>query len=207
LPAPLSLSATYGRAARSWPPDQLANAYRAALRRGERSDPALEPSPHPIGSLSSAIPRLVRLAAAAHILHALPEHTDKRTADDAVIVEQLLSTLDQSAAGALCLCHFALETADRDDPVDDWVSYALEETAAALRQVSLTARPPSLIDHAEEAARSVAVAIDAAYGDPPAAARPIGDALAHLLVVCVFADLVYDRITAQWGDTPGSGPP
>jgi len=193
LPAPLSLSAAYGRAARPWPPDQLANAYRAALRRGERSDPPLEPSPHPIGSLASAIPRLVRLAAAAHILHVLPEHTDERTADGDLIVEQLLSTLDQSAAGALACCHLALETADRDDPVDDWVSHALEETADALAQVSPTARPPSLIDHAEEAARSVAIAIDAAYGDPPAAPRPIADALAHLLVVCVFSDLVYDR--------------
>jgi hypothetical protein len=193
LPATLSLSATYRRAARPWPPDQLANAYRAALRRGERSDPPLKPSEHPIGSLASTIPRLVRLAAAAHILHVLPERAAKRTADGALIVEQLLSTLDNSAAPALRLCHFALESADRSDSADDWVSYALEEAADALPRVSLTAHPPSLIDHAEEAARSVAVAVDAAYSDPPAAPRPIADSLAHLLVVCVFADLAYDR--------------
>jgi len=197
LPATLSLSATYSRAARRWPPDQLANAYRAALRRGEHSDPPLQPSEHPIASLASTIPWLVRLAAAAHILHVLPERAGKRTADGALIVEQLLSTLDQSAAAAQRLCHFALEAADRSDPVDDWVSYALESAAEALPQVSLAAHPPSLIEHAEEAARAVAVAVDAAYANPPAAPRPIADALAHLLVVSVFADLTYERRNAQ----------
>ena len=52
--------------------------------------------------------------------------------------------------------------------------------------------PPSLTIHAEEAARWVAVAIDQAHDGPPAP-RAIADALGHLLVVCGFADLAYDR--------------
>ena len=188
----LSLSATYRRAARAWPPDELADAYRAAIARGRQVDPS-EPGDHPIAPLSTAIPRLVRLAAAVHVLHVLPQRPSERTADGVAIVEQLLSTLDQTAAGALRLCHFALEAADRTDPVDEWVSYALEESADALAHVSFTARPPSLINHAEEAARWVAVAIDQAHSDPPAAPRAIADALSHLLVVCVFADLAAGR--------------
>ena len=50
---------------------------------------------------------------------------------------------------------------------------------------SYTSTPPSLII-AEKAARWVAM-----FGDPPAP-RAIADALGHLLVVCVFADLAYD---------------
>ena len=189
---PLSLPATYRRAARPWSLDELAETYRLAIGRGAEPDPA-DPSHHPIQPLSTAIPRLVRLAAAVHILHVLPTRASERAPNGLAIVDQLLSTLDQTAAGALYLCHLALETAERDDPVDEWVSYALEQAAEALPHVSLSTRPPSLIHHAEEAARWVAVAIDKAYSDPPAAPRAIADALGHVLVVCVFADLAYDR--------------
>jgi hypothetical protein len=132
-------------------------------------------------------------------LHVLPQRASEHTPDRVSIVEQLLSTVDQSAAAALLLCHLALEAADGDDPVDEWVFHALEEAADALPRLSFTARPPSLIDHAEEAARSVAVAIDQAHNDPPAAPRGIADALGHLLVACVFADLAYGRQDARSG--------
>jgi hypothetical protein len=150
-------------------------------------------SPDPVGSLTSSIPRVVRVAAAAHIVHVLPGSTSERTTDGVALVDQLLTALDQAASGALRLCQLALEAADLTDPVDEWVSCALEETADALPRLSLTANPPSLIEHAEEAARCVAVAIDHAHSDPPAAPRAITDALGHLLVICVFADTAYDR--------------
>jgi hypothetical protein len=93
----------------------------------------------------------------------------------------------------LYLCDVALESADRADPVDEWVSHAVEHAADVLPEVSFTARPPSLISHAEEATRSVAVAIDQAHADPPAAPRAIADALSDLLVVRVFAEVVAAR--------------
>jgi hypothetical protein len=123
----------------------------------------------------------------------LPRRASEGSSAGGALVEQLFSTLDQTAAGALRLCHLALESAEREDPVDEWVSYALDQAADALPHVSYTASPPSLIGHAEEAARCVAVAIDQAYDDPPAAPRAVADALGHLLVVCVFADLGHDR--------------
>ena len=187
-----NLSATYRRAARTWSPDDLTTLYHAAIDRGAESDP-VEPSDHPIGSLASTIPRLVRLAAAAHILHVLPRRASERTPDGLALVDQLFSMVDETAASALRLCHLALESADRTDPVDEWVSHALEAATDALAHVSYTTTPPSLINHVEEAARWVAVAIDQADADPPSAPRAIADALAQLLVVCVFADLAYDR--------------
>ena len=120
----------------------------------------------------------------------MPSRARERTAGGLGIVEQLLSRLDETDAGALYLCDVALECAERTDPVDEWVSYAVEQAADALPHVSFTASPPSLIGHAEEATRWVAVAIDQAHADPPAAPRAIADALSHLLVVRVFAEVV-----------------
>jgi hypothetical protein len=109
----------------------------------------------------------------------------ERTPGGLEIVEQLLATLEETGAGALYLCNVALECADRTDSVDEWVSYAVEESPDALPHVSFTALPPSLISDAEEATRCVAAAIDQAHADPPAAPRAIADTLSHLLVVCV----------------------
>src|SRR5439155_10453262 len=110
----------------------------------------VEPSDHPIGSVASTIPRLVRLAAATLILHVLPRPASERTPDGVALVDQLFSALDQSAAGALRLCHLALESAERTDPLEEWTSFALDEAADALSHVSYTTSPPSLIAHAEE---------------------------------------------------------
>ena len=99
----------------------------------------------------------------------LPTRANDSTPDGVALVAQLLSTVDQTAAASLRLCHLAIESADRADPLDEWVAYALGQASDALPRVSYTASPPSLISHAEEAARSVAVAIDQAHADPPAA--------------------------------------
>ena len=192
MPDSFSLSAAYRRVARARPLDELTDAYRSTIARGSQHA-GEEPATHPIGPLSSTIPRLVRLAATAHILHVVPSRARERTPGGLEIVEQLFATLEETGAGALYLCNVALECADRTDPVDEWVSYAVEEAADALPHVSFTALPPSLISHAEEATRCVAVAIDQAHADPPAAPRAIADALSHLLVVCVFADVLADR--------------
>jgi hypothetical protein len=189
---PPTLPATYHRVARPRSSDDLAAAYRAAIVRATESDP-IAPSDHPVGSLASTIPRLVRLAAAVHILHVLPTRANESTPDGAALVAELCFTVDQTAAASLRLCHLAIESADRADPVDEWVAYAIDQASDELPRVSYTASPPSLISQAEEAARWVAVAIDHAHGDPPAAPRAIADALGHLLVVCVFADVLAGR--------------
>ena len=189
MPDPFSLSAAYRQVARARTLDELTGTYRSAIARDSQYA-GEAPATHPIGPLSSTIPRLGRLTAAAHILHIVPSRARERTAEGLEIVEQLFATLEETDAGALYLCNLALECADRTDPAGEWVSYAVEEAADALPHVSFTASPPSLIRHAEEAARCVAVAIDQAHADPPAAPRAIADALSHLLVVRVFAEVV-----------------
>jgi hypothetical protein len=190
-----TLSATYRRASRDWSPDELLGVYKAAVIRGERSwQPADRPASDPVGPLTYAIPHLIRLAAATHVLHVLPELTDERVLQGEEIIEQLYSTVDRTAVEALFLCHIALEASDRSDPVDEWVAHAVEQAADALPHVLLSARPPSLIGHAEEAGRWLAVAIEQAHADPPAAPRAIADALGHLLVLCAFAGVLYGRM-------------
>jgi hypothetical protein len=69
-----------------------------------------------------------------------------------------------------------------------WLPYICEEAAHHLLAVSLTADPPFLIEHAQEAGRYTAIAIGRLDDDVARAPEAISDCLAHLLTVCVFAD-------------------
>jgi hypothetical protein len=185
------LDATYRRLARPWPADELGERYHAAYARGASDLPAGEPPPdRPVALLATAVPRLITLAVAANVLHVLPA-----AAQRAPIADDLLSTLDLTAAGSLHRCHLALE-ADanaRDYQAEDWLPLVYGEATQALLDASPTADPPSLIEHAQEAGRWAALAIGSLDRDAPATPEAISDSLYHLLVVCVFADTAADR--------------
>ena len=203
-----SLDTIYGNLSRPWQPDELAERYRAAHLRGGSDMPQDEKPPaRPLALLATAVPRLISLAAAAHILHVLPRRsTDPDATDGAAIVTPLLSTIDETAAGSLRRCQLALE-ADaraRGYPADEWLSYVYDETAEELQQASPSAEPPSLIEHAEQAGRWAALAIGALDRDAPTAPQAIADCLTHLLFVCVFADLASSRPSSSRG---GAGYP
>lgn len=183
----ISLDATYHDLARSWQSDELAERYRAALLRGASDLPSGEPPPdRPLATLATAIPRLVSLAVAANVLHTLP----RATTDGAALAEELLSTVDETAAGSLHRCHLALDAVGHTGAhtVEEWLPYIYEEAAHQLRAVSPTADPPSLIHHAQEAGRYTAIAIGLLDQDAALAPEAIADCLSHLLTVCVFAD-------------------
>ena len=183
-----SLDATYRSLARSWQPDELAERYRATVRRGASDLPPGEPPPkRPVALLATAVPRLISLAVAANVLHILPS----AATGAAALADELLSTIDQTAAGSLRRCHLALETTGHDagaDTAEEWLPYIYDEAAHHLRALSPTADPPSLIHHAQEAGRYTAIAIGLLDGDAAKAPQAISDCLAHLLTVCVFAD-------------------
>jgi hypothetical protein len=194
-----TLASTYSSVARSWAADELGRSYAAANLRGKSDLPAGEQLPdRPIGLLTTAIPRMISLAAAAHILHVLPSRTADRAADGAAIVTHLFSTIDETAAGSLRRCHLALEADGRARgyPADEWLPYIYEETAEELRLASPTAQPPSLIEHSEQAGRWAALAIGALDRDAPTAPQAIADCLTHLLFICVFADLANSHPSA-----------
>ena len=58
----------------------------------------------PLALLATAVPRLISLAVAANVLHILPATATSST----TLADELLSTLDQTAAGSLRRCHLAL---------------------------------------------------------------------------------------------------
>ena len=183
-----SLDATYRGLARRWRPDELAERYHAALLRGASDMPPGEPPPErPLALLATAVPRLISLAVAANVLHILPS----AATGAAALADELLSTVDQTAAGSLRRCHLALDTTGHEagaDTAEEWLPYICDEAAQHLRALSPTADPPSVIEHAQEAGRYTAIAIGLLDGDAARAPEAISDCLAHLLTVCVFAD-------------------
>ena len=182
---------TYRRLARPWQPDELAERYRAAYARGAPDLPSGEqPSDSPVTLLATAVPRLISLAVAANVLHVLPAVTS-----GSPVADDLLSTLDLTAAGSLHRCHLALEAAgnSRGYQAEDWLPLVCDQAVHALLDASPTADPPSLVEHAQEAGRWAALAIGSLDRDAPNAPEAISDCLTHLLVVCVFADTAADR--------------
>jgi hypothetical protein len=181
-----SLEVIYRDLARPWPVDQLAASYQAAYERGVSDMPADETPPdRPITLLATAIPRLISLAVAANVLHILPA-----AVLDAAIGNDVLGTLDLTAAGSLHRCHVALEAHARAQGyhADEWLPLAYEQAADWLEHASAAVDPPALIDHAQQAGRYAAVAIGSLDRNAPNAPEAITDTLAHLLTVCVFAD-------------------
>jgi hypothetical protein len=183
-----SLDQTYRSLARRWRPDELAERYHAAYLRGASDLPPGEPPPdRPLALLATAVPRLISLAVAANVLHILPNATTGRAA----LAGDLLSTIDQTAAGSLHRCHLALDATGQGsgtDTVEEWLPYIYDNAAHHLAALSPTTDPPSLIHQAQEAGRYTAIAIGLLHGDAAKAPEAISDCLAHLLTVSVFAD-------------------
>ncbi len=182
---------TYRRLARAWQPDELAERYHAAYARGTSDlPPGEQPSDSPVALLATSVPRLITLAIAANVLHVLPAAAERPP-----VADELLSTLDLTAAGSLHRCHLALEAAgnSRDYQAEDWLPLVHDQAMHAPLDASPTAAPPSLVEHAQQAGRWAALAIGSLDRDTPNAPDAISDCLTHLLVVCVFADTATDR--------------
>jgi hypothetical protein len=191
-----SLDATYRSLPRSWQPDELAERYRASVLHGAGDLPPGEPPPErPVALLATAVPRLISLAVAANVLHILPT----AATGAAALGDDLISTIDQTAAGSLHRCHLALDATDHDadaETAEEWLPYIYDETAHHLCALSPTADPPSLIHYAQEAGRHTAIAIGLLERDAARAPEAISDCLAHLLTVCVFADAAAGKPSA-----------
>ena len=187
-----SLDTIYRSLARSWSADELADRYHAALERGASDLPVdEEPPDRPITLLATAVPRLIILAVAANILHTLPDKARAR----AGLADELLATIDATAAGSLDRGHLALHADghSRGYDADDWLTLVYDAAADALAMASPTSDPPSLIEHAQQAGRFAALAIGSLDADAAAASEAICDCLGHLLFVCLFADAATDR--------------
>ena len=98
------------------------------------------PPDRPITLLATAIPRLISLAVAANVLHILPA-----AVLDAAIGNDVLGTLDLTAAGSLHRCHQALEAHARTEgyDADEWLPLAYEQAADWLEHASARSRSAS----------------------------------------------------------------
>jgi hypothetical protein len=180
------LVAVYASVARSWSETELADCYRSACERGAADMPDQDAPPaSPITLLATAVPRLISLAAAAHLLHALPD-----TRRDAGLGGELLASIDRTSAGGLHRCHLALlaDVRSRAEDANEWLPLTYDQAADWLEHASPTTDPPSLVEHAEQAGRYAALAIGSLDADTPQATEAIADALAHLLFVRAFID-------------------
>jgi hypothetical protein len=180
----IDLGHTYRDVGRPWTHGDLAASYMAANRRGEQLLSEAELPERPIGLLASAIPSAATLGVAIHLVHALPDDAQGKLSDE------LLATADRNAADALHRCHRALELDGQAHSyvADDWLPVIYDTAASLLESSRLDQEPPSVVRHAQEAARWLSSSI--AYVDEHSreTTTALADTLARLLVVCVFAE-------------------
>ena len=181
-----SLEVIYRDLARPWPLDELAASYQAAYERGASDMPADETPPdRPITLLATAIPRLISLAVAANVLHILPA-----AVLDAAIGNDVLGTLDLTAAGSLHRCHLALEAHARTAGIRRRrVATARLRAGRRLARTRLCRSRSASADRPRPTGRPLRRGRDR-LARPQRANEPeaITDTLAHLLTVCVFSD-------------------
>jgi hypothetical protein len=186
------LSATYDRLARRWTPEQLADHYHRAKRRGDElpecdQDHLIR---RPIAMLATAVPACATLSVAIHMIHVMP------ATGDPGLVDQLFDNAEKSSAIALHRCHQALELdgAAHGHSADVWLPTVYDIAAPLLGQARLHREPPSVVEHAQEAVRWLSQAIINLDEDAADTSNTIGDALGRLLAVCTFADVTRNRI-------------
>jgi hypothetical protein len=197
------LAFVYEELARRCTPYEFANAYRTACLRGEGDLAPGEPSDRPIGALAAAVPRLISLAVATYAVHVLP---DVDTPERAELDDDLLATIDATATGSLRRCHLALDADGRERGYtsEEWLPVIYTVADSALERASV-ADDAAVVHLAQDAARSVASAIDALDRDAPTVTDDLADALGRLLIVCMFADIAQHRSRAAQHEAVAAG--
>jgi hypothetical protein len=194
----IDLADIYRQLARTWTHEELAVRYKAAADRGARDLDPTQVFERPIGLLATAVPRLISLSVATYALHVLPASPSQ---EGAAIVDELLSTIDITAAGSLHRCHLALEldARRRGYTVEEWLPVAYEVAASALTGTRFDREPPSVVEDAQQAGRWTAIAIASLDQDAAGVPDAIADALARLVVLSVFADAARGRLATIGG--------
>jgi hypothetical protein len=181
------LSATYDRLAWRWTNEQLADHFHRAKCRGEQLPECDQDHLmlRPIAMLATAVPACATLSVAIHVIHVMP------ATGDPGLVHQLFDNAEKSSAIALHRCHQALELdgAAHGYSADEWLPAVYDIAASLLELARADRKPPSLVEHAQEAVRCLSRAIIDLDRDAPDAASAIADALGPILALHVFADV------------------
>jgi len=186
------LSATYEQLARPWTHEQLADHYREAQRRSERTPECVEDRLilRPVAMLATAVPACATVSVAIHVLHVLPAGSDPE------LLKQLLGNVRENCAVVLHRCHRALELDGRahDYSADEWLPTVYDTAAPLLESARLSCEPPSLVQHAQAAVHWISRAIIDLDQDSPDAAAAIVDGLGHALALVLFAEAARNPI-------------
>src|SRR5262245_8769224 len=124
----------------------------------------------------------------------------------AALDDELLATIDETAIGSLRRCHLALEAdaRERGYTSEEWLPVIYTVADGALERASATDDAP-VAQLAQDAARSVAIAIDTLDRDAPTVTDELADALARLLIICMFVDIARRRARAARRPPAASG--
>jgi hypothetical protein len=176
------------RAAAGLDDAQLQHAYDEAITRGVRNTGCGSEQERAYGTLrllTLALLRLPDLALYAHFAHVCDEHLDEVTDDGHEELLLLGHTVCEVAAGALRLCHRALETHGRD--VGYEVGGCLEQARARareqLRDPGGVLEMPVAIEQARNATIALTRATAASADNPLQFCERLSQTLGHLLAL------------------------
>ncbi len=182
----INLNNTYRRLA-TRTQHELETRYQDAQRRGAESDDTMGGAiTGALSLVAAAIPPTATASVAIHILHAMPEGAPGEPP------EQLLATASRNTASALRRCHSALERdgAAHGFQAEEWLPVICDIADRVLQSALLDADPPTIVEQAQQAIAWLSRAVVELHEDSPDAPTTLSEALARLLAVWVFVEMV-----------------
>jgi hypothetical protein len=182
----IDLNNTYRQLATTWTRDQLETCYRSAERRAAQSPDDTGAKTGALPLVAAAIPPSATTSVAIHILHALPQSASGEPR------QQLLTTASRNAASALRRCHLALERdgAAHGYRVEEWLPVITDIAGRVLQSARLDDDPPTIVEQAGQAIAWLSRAVVELHEDSTDTPTSLSEALARLLVVWIFVELV-----------------
>jgi hypothetical protein len=166
---------------------ELAARYQDAQRRGAESDDATGGAiTGALSLVAAAIPPAATASVAIHILHALPDRPPGEPP------ERLLSTASRNTALTLRRAHLALEQdgAAHGYRAQEWLPVICDIADRGLQSARMDEDPPTIVEQAQQAIAWLSRAIVELHDDSADTPTTLSEALARLLVVWVFVELV-----------------
>jgi hypothetical protein len=183
------LDQIYNRLARPWPQEELAARYASARDHGARAIKNPRPDfARALPTVATALSPAATMDVAIYVLHML-----RASAQDD-LARRLLDNAEHNTAAALHRCHRALELdgAAHSYTADEWLPVVCDRTAQLLKSARLDEEPPSMVREVQDAISWLSCALVELEEDTAETPNALGEALARLLAVWVFAETAHE---------------
>jgi hypothetical protein len=181
--------AIYEQIARPWTHEELAKRFDEARRHAEQRSPSGhdDRAQTPVAILASAVPALAAVSVAIHVIHALPDASDRG------LLDHLLVNVEKNADVALQRMHQALELdgVTHGYTAAEYLQAVYEIAAGLLESARFDREPPSLVEEATAAVGWLSQAIIDLDQDAPDTTAAIVDGLGRALALEVFAAVAH----------------